>query len=95
VNAVSWHPKAIENRDSKLKVLDAYFVKRLADLDLSVETVEGCEFAIALIDKATVRDWEDIGRAAGLKSRPRTTIPLLRAGFERRLRAARAVEAIR
>ncbi len=97
MNAVSWIPPTHPNRQSKLAntvakftLLLAYFDKRLADdVGLNPFTVEGCEFALALIAVAKDSDWEDIGRKAKLKDRPRTTIGLLKAEFEKRLRSAK------
>jgi hypothetical protein len=81
-------PSKLENTVAKFTLLLAYFEERLVDFDLNPRSVEGCEFALALIDRATDADWENIGVRAGLKSRPRTTIGLLRFEFQRRRRAA-------
>jgi hypothetical protein len=85
----------LTNTVAKFAVLLDYFEKRLREINIGPHTVEGCEFALALIDRATDLDWERIGRDAKLKDRPRTTIGLLRAEFQRRLNAARAEESIR
>jgi hypothetical protein len=90
-------PSKLANTVAKFTLLLAYFDDRISSHEIGLDSfsVEGCEFALALIDRATDLDWERIGRDAKLKDRPRTTIGLLRAEFQRRLNAAKAEESIR
>jgi hypothetical protein len=87
--ATTPRPSKLENTVAKFTLLLAYFEERLVDIGLNPRSVEGCEFALALIDRATDADWENIGVLAGLKSRPRVTIGLLQQEFLRRLEASR------
>ncbi len=89
MSATGWTPFAHRARQSKFEALLSYFTGRLLTIGLDPFTVEGCEFALRLIELAGDRDWERIGRDAGLKSRPKTTVDLLRVEFQARLRAAR------
>ncbi len=76
------------NQARKLDLLQLHFAAKLLSLGLDPYSVEGCEVALAFIDKATPADWDQVVVAAKLKSRPVTTIPLLRAVYEQRLRTA-------